>query len=154
MKSLIILLIFLPSSLFAGGHCFVRPKFRVKQIAIIKPTKVINRLVRLEPVKQPEIDPAGIIAEARALKMAYEAVDTGDLQRPAWRTSRFANNMGLYQPSPQIRQQAIQSQAVTRKVVGIVNTSFRILPNGKIDFNVTKEQQERAKQPQQTGYGY
>lgn len=141
MRSLFVLLALMPTAVSANDCCFVCQSSVPRQVTVIKPVQTITRQVSLEPSRPQEIDPEGIIAEARALEMAWFAIDSRELKKPNWRAQRFTNNVGEYQPSRLIQRQTVQTQTVMRNVAGVVDTSFRILPNGVIDFNVTREQQ-------------
>jgi hypothetical protein len=153
MKSLLILLLVLaPSTAMARHRCFCRPASAtpVQKVTIL-PVKTIIKQVRLEPSIQPVFDPEGIIAKAKALEIAFQSVIDQDLAEPQWLTNKFTNRMGQYIPSELLQRQAAKAVVVRRNAVGIVNTSFRILPNGYIDFNVTNEQQP-AQYNQNYGY--
>ena len=137
MQSLFVILMLLtPTMILADDHHFTSSR----------PVQTITRFVRLEPSQPLTIDPIAIIAKAQALEMALQAIPDRALQRPQWRIHRFTNRMGAYKPSPLLKQ--VQVQVTRSRVIGVVNTSFRILPNGTVDFNVTKEQQQTAAQRQ------
>lgn len=125
MRSLFtILILLMPTITLAGDH-----------YTSLRPVQTITRFVRLEPSQPLIIDPVSIIARAQALETALQAIPDNVLQRPQWRIHRFTSRMGAYKPSLLIKQY-VQAQVMRSRVTGVVNTSFRILPDGTVDFNV------------------
>ena len=137
MRSLFVILMLTPTVTLAGDHYYTN----------LRPVQTVTKFVRLEPPQPLIIDLVGIIARAQALEMALQAIPDRALQRPQWRTHRFINRMGAYKPLLLVKQQ-VQIQVTHSRVIGVVNTSFRILPDGTVDFNVTREQREAAAQRQ------
>ena len=132
MRSLFtILILLMPIIALAGDH------HHHDHYTSLRPVQTVTRFVRLEPSQPLIFDPVGIIVRAQALEMALQAISDRALQRPQWRTHRFTNHMGAYKPSLLIKQQ-VQTQVTQSRVTGVVNTSFRILPDGTVDFNVTR----------------
>jgi hypothetical protein len=154
------LLLLLPSVASASDYCFCKPvvQNKVYQKAVVRQPQIINRIVGLQSPEEPKIDPEGIIAEARALELALQAIPgiDQDLQAPQWRQFRFDQNTGAYQAPAALRQQVVATQAVTKRYVGVVDISYRIKPDGTVDFQVDGEQnpQQQYGQQQSSGYGY
>ena len=160
MRYLALLLILIPSVASASDYCFCPPASpKVTQKAVIRTPEVINRFVSLQSPNEPApVDYEGIIAEARALEMALQAIPgiDKDLEAPQWRQFRFRNNVGSYVTrSQQQQRQAVETRAVTRTYVGVADISFRIRTDGRVDFQVDGEQQSQQQyQQQSSGYGY
>ena len=93
MRYLSLFLILVPVTTFAGypsnSRCFVcKPAVsKIYQRAIVRKPQVINRFVGLQPPEEAKIDVEGIIARARALEMALQAIPgvNQNLEDPRWK---------------------------------------------------------------------
>lgn len=130
---IILLTLTYQSSIMANDYPYVYQK------TIVNKPIVINRIVSIKPVNKNEnTDVDGIIAEARALEMALQAIPgiDNDLKAPQWKKFRFNNNMGQYQQPIKSKQQNRTIISEVRKIhTGVVDISYYIDENGVVRFD-------------------
>lgn len=107
--------------------------------------RVYNRLISFEKPKV-KVDVEKILAEARAMQMALDAIPVAPPinQRQLFRKFKFKNNMPTYRPPAKTPKAVIQTQRITKTYVGTIRNTFKVNADGTIDFGASTQQPSKA----------